>query len=358
MTNFNEILVYKQIKGKNFIKSKVNFNSLLNLSKKCNGGIFDDLKIYMIISIKWHFDYLAKTRKNPDELNLSLKYWFNILNIFKCFEKDNWISSSKKKLKSKDIWANTREAFNFMWPRNTERKYKSSKAMVDLRVNQFMKMIKKNKKDLKNMIILDAGCGPGRYMESLRRYNPKEIMGIDSGRHIIKDCKKRFKKFKNMKFFNSNFDKLSFKDNSIDLLISAGVLHHTKKNLSSLIKDHSRVIKKKGYFFVFIVGSGGQELELWKFCRRVMNTMDIKLVFMKLKNQISPLRLQGFLDHSYGEYKSTSRKSFEKLLRNSFTKIMKVDGIPGADVTKKTFFNDKYFKKRFGSGNLRYLCVK
>ena len=66
MTNFNEILVYKQIKGKNFIKSKVNFNSLLNLSKKCNGGIFDDLKIYMIISIKWHFDYLAKTSDGFD----------------------------------------------------------------------------------------------------------------------------------------------------------------------------------------------------------------------------------------------------------------------------------------------------
>ena len=37
-----------------------------------------------------------------------------------------------------------------------------------------------------------------------------------------------------------------------------------------MIKDHSRVIKKNGYFFVFIVGSGGQELDLWRFCRRVM----------------------------------------------------------------------------------------
>ena len=35
-------------------------------------------------------------------------------------------------------------------------------------------------------------------------------------------------------------------------------------------------LKKKGYFFVFIVGSGGQELDLWRFCRRVMNSVDIK----------------------------------------------------------------------------------
>ena len=54
--------------------------------------------------------------------------------------------------------------------------------------------------------------------------------------------------------------------------------------------------------------------------------MDIEYVFKKLKNHISPLRLQGILDHSYGEY--NYRKSFEKILLNSFTKIMKVDGIP------------------------------
>ena len=101
MLNLNEILAYKEIKNKNYIKLKVSFNSLLNLSNKCNGGIFDDLKIYMIISIKWHFDYLAKTRRNPNELNLSLKYWFNILNIFKRFEKENWINLHKKKNKKK-----------------------------------------------------------------------------------------------------------------------------------------------------------------------------------------------------------------------------------------------------------------
>ena len=359
MNNLNEILAYKEIKNKDYLKKKISFNSLINLSKKCNGRIYDDLKIYMILTIKWHFDYLAKTRRNPDELNSSIRFWFNILSIFKDFEKLGWVNLSNKKKINTDVWTNTRKAFNFMWPKNTnKKKYKASKVMVDLRVNQFMKMINKDKKYFKNQKFLDAGCGPGRYMESLNRFNPKEIIGIDSGADIIKANKKRFKQLKNMKFFKSRFDKLPFKDESIDLLISAGVLHHTKTNLSSMIKDHSRVIKKEGYFFVFIVGNGGQELDLWKFCRRVMNSVDIKNVFNKLNTSISPLRLQGILDHSYGEYKAVSRKSFEKTLKSSFSKIKKVNGIPGADVTQNTFSNDKYFKRRFGSGNLRYLCVK
>ena len=28
----------------------------------------------MILTIKWHFDYLAKTRRDPDELNLSIRF--------------------------------------------------------------------------------------------------------------------------------------------------------------------------------------------------------------------------------------------------------------------------------------------
>ena len=359
MKNIKEILVYSEIKNKNHLSKEVTFSSLVNLSNRCNGSIFDDLKIYMILTIKWHFDYLSKTRRDPKEINLSLKFWFNIFSIFKDFEKLGWIYLPNKKKLKVDIWKKTRKSFNFMWPKNTDKKkYASSKLMVDPRVNQFMSMIRKEEKYFKDKIFLDAGCGPGRYMESLRRFNPKEIIGIDSGTDIIKANKKRFKNFKNMKFIKSNIDKLPLKDTSVDLLVSAGVLHHTNTKLSLMIKDHARVIKKNGHFFVFIVGTGGQELDLWKFCRKVMNTVDIEHTFKRLNTLISPLRLQGILDHSYGEYKSISRHKFEKILNYSFSKIEKVKGVYGADVTKETFLNDKFFLKRFGSGNLRYLCTK
>lgn len=64
------------------------------------------------------------------------------------------------------------------------------------------------------------------------------------------------------------------------------------------------------------------------------------------------------LDHCYGEYKQTDRILFEKMLKKNFSKLEKISGINGADVTRETFKNDKFFKTRFGSGNLRYLCKK
>ena len=64
------------------------------------------------------------------------------------------------------------------------------------------------------------------------------------------------------------------------------------------------------------------------------------------------------MPYSYGEYKETPRLTFEKILKYNFSKIKKISGIAGADVTRETFKKDSFFKNRFGSGNLRYLCKK
>ena len=120
--NLNEILAYKQIKK--FSKKKINFNSLEKLCTKCRDPIFFDLKVYMILSLKWNFDYLAKTRGNPDKLNLSLKFWHNTFSIFQSLKKSGWIQEKFKVNKNSaklDIWENTRRAFDFMWPKNTKK---------------------------------------------------------------------------------------------------------------------------------------------------------------------------------------------------------------------------------------------
>jgi ubiquinone/menaquinone biosynthesis C-methylase UbiE len=358
--NLNEILAYKQIKK--FSQKKISFNSLEKLCTKCRDPIFSDLKVYMILSLKWNFDYLAKTRSNPDKLNLSLNFWYNTFSIFQSLKKSGWIQKKFKVNKNGaklDIWENTRRAFDFMWPKNTKSFFfNSSRVLADLRLKQIISKISKNKNFFKDKTVLDSGCGPARYIDVMLQYNPKKIIGIDSGQSIINENKNKYKKYKNVFFKKTRFDKLKFKSKTIDFLISAGVLHHTKTPIKKLVSEHARIVKNGGYFFVFISGSGGQELALWKFCRRVMADVDINYAYNLLKDKISPMRIQGFLDHSYGEYKETSRLLFEKILKNNFSQIQKISGISGADVTRETFKNDNFFKKRFGSGNLRYLCKK
>lgn len=369
MINLNEILAYKeQIKSFNYKNSKkLNsksynycFDCLGSILQKSNSPLFNELKVLIVLVLKWEFDYLAKTRADPKELKNSVIYWIQIITIFRDFAEKGWIKNySNKKNKKKDIWKITKKAFNFMWPKNTNKeKFLASKILAELRMKQIINMISSKKNFFHKKIILDSGCGPGRYIDVMLKHKPYKIIGIDSGKSIIKENRKKFSKFKNVKFIHSNIDKLKIKSKSVDFIISAGVLHHTKTSMEKLIKEHSRVLKDNGYFFVFIAGKGGMELDLWKLCRKIMSTVDMNLPFNMMNNKISPMRLQGLLDHSYGEYKSTAKVKFEKMLKKNFKKISKINGINGADVTQYTFSNDKFFNQRFGSGNLRYLCIK
>lgn len=94
------------------------------------------------------------------------------------------------------------------------------------------------------------------------------------------------------------------------------------------------------------------------YSNKLVNDEDIKKIYNFLDNKISPLRLQGILDHSFGEYQQTDRKAFETILKKNFRVIKRIKGIKGADCTPELYKDDNFFKKRFGTGDLRYLCKK
>jgi ubiquinone/menaquinone biosynthesis C-methylase UbiE len=258
-----------------------------------------------------------------------------------------------------EVWDLTREAFNFMWPKNTPGpEFDVSLQMVKLRVDQILDTLPGKHSAISGKRILDSGCGPGRYIRTLLDYDPSEVVGLDFGVDIIEENKKRFSEFSNVKFTQSSCHDLPFDNEYFDFVVSAGVLHHLENPMESLIKEHARVIRKGGYLFIFIAGKGGLELEVWRFMRKFLNSYPIEHLFSIFDGVISPLRLQGLLDHSYGEYQQNSREDVETWLGHWFTRVDRVRGVEGLDVTPEIFEDDIYFDYRFGSGNLRNLCQK
>ena len=47
-----------------------------------------------------------------------------------------------------------------------------------------------------------------------------------------------------------------------------------------------------------------------------------------------------------------------KVLKKNFRSIKRIKGVEGADCTPELYKKDKFFKQRFGTGDLRYLCRK
>lgn len=358
-----EIFAYEPIK-KSFSEDTDNLSeslgALMKIARELEGPLIKELKPYIVLVLKWKFDYLAKTGESPFLLKEDVDYWLDFFKSLKDLSGQNWFLK-KRSIEKKDPWHRTRKAFNYMWPKNTkEERFAMSLKMVQFRVDQILSMLPGKNKWLKNKIILDSGCGPGRYMMALSKYKnrPRKIVGVDSGKEIIKENKKRFKGSSNMEFAEGRVNKLNFKNQSFDFIVSAGVLHHLFDPMEKLIREHARVLKKDGYFFIFIAGKGGLELKIWEFARNFLYDVDIEDVFQRFNGKISPLRLQGLLDHGYGEYQQTSRENCEGILSKYFREIKRVPGIKGLDVTSEIYKDDEYFQYRFGTGNLRYLCKK
>ncbi|MFQ5867210.1 MAG: methyltransferase domain-containing protein [bacterium] len=98
---------------------------------------------------------------------------------------------------------------------------------------------------LRDKIVLDAGCGMGRFMEVVQPY-AKEAVGIDLS-FAVNSAYENLKKFDNLHIIQADVLNLPLKKNSFDYIYSIGVLHHTpdtKKafmNLAGLLKSGGEI---------------------------------------------------------------------------------------------------------------------
>jgi len=91
----------------------------------------------------------------------------------------------------------------------------------------------------KPVVILDLGCGSGRYLPFLKG---ELIVGIDFSIGMLKHAKK----FKNANFIQADIFNLPFKENTFDLIISMSIIgEHCPLNMK-LLKEISYVLSLKG----------------------------------------------------------------------------------------------------------------
>lgn len=98
---------------------------------------------------------------------------------------------------------------------------------------------------VKNHKILEIGCGAGSmtaYLHSLGY----DIKGIDPSEDLLDYAKK---KHPQCKFLRMNGEKLSFKDNSFDVVLSFDVFEHIT-NSNKHLREVKRVLKKEGYYLL------------------------------------------------------------------------------------------------------------
>ena len=103
-------------------------------------------------------------------------------------------------------------------------------------------------KPLKNLNILDIGCGGGLLSEPLARLGAK-VTGIDASEKNIKVAKHHLKKSKlSIRYFNTSPEKFN-STKKFDIILNMEIIEHVE-DVSFFIKQSSKFLKKSGIMFI------------------------------------------------------------------------------------------------------------
>lgn len=115
--------------------------------------------------------------------------------------------------------------------------------------DEYFDIIDFEKINAKEMTVLDAGCGTGRWSIYISR-KVKTVYAIDPSKAIF-SAAELTKNISNINLVNCSIDDMPFENDSFDIVFSLGVLHHipdTKMALNDLVNK----IKPGGYCLLYL----------------------------------------------------------------------------------------------------------
>ena len=183
----------------------------------------------------------------------------------------------------------TGDLFHDLWKKFNNKVFLDSINLIEKRI----KINKFHNEQFKNKVVLDVGCGSGRWCVLAKQLGAKKVIGVDSSK---KNVRYNNKKFKNIKFVYGDNTNLKIENNFSDITISQGVIHHTIdvfKSLSELI----RVTKKNGKILLLVYGEHGFRWSLIKRLRPICQLIGKKKLIKSMeKSKFTSNTIKNFVD--------------------------------------------------------------
>jgi ubiquinone/menaquinone biosynthesis C-methylase UbiE len=266
--------------------------------------------------------------------------------------------NSSSKYSSEKFESRVAGLFSDIWLDMTDEIY------FDETYNYTYERLEKNKIDPKTLFkekeILDAGCGSGKFSATIAKLGASKVIGLDIGEQAIKFARKQAKKISYggvLEFREGSLLDIPLDDNSVDMVWSNGVIHHTI-NYDKCVEEFSRVIKSDGTLFLYVNGFFGL-YELIQDTLRISNSDIPRDLF---QNYIKSLgvnsgRLYWLMDSLYAPYEYRSREDVISLLsRNNFTDIKQLKRGVSIDQIEQVTMKLPYAEEKYGDSQLKFIC--
>ncbi|PIR08919.1 hypothetical protein COV53_00470 [Candidatus Gottesmanbacteria bacterium CG11_big_fil_rev_8_21_14_0_20_37_11] len=145
------------------------------------------------------------------------------------------------------------ESFGYEWnlfiSGKTERNSLFGRTTID-DLNYFLKSVGLNKNQIKDKLILDAGCGSGRLTKQLAKLGAKKVYGVDIHSSINK-VKENCRDIPNLRIIQADIFNLPFKSNIFDVVWCNGVIHHTADPYLAFHKL-VKIVKPGGKLYIWV----------------------------------------------------------------------------------------------------------
>lgn len=174
---------------------------------------------------------------------------FNVINYVPRFvSADNYVSS-----------------FSFEWQAHSKTQVDSLSGH-DISLRQFKERIDFPLSELAGKLVLDAGCGTGRYSEVALK-NGAIVIGVDLS-YSVDVAFRNAGMYPHAHFIQADLLNLPFPDNIFDFIFSFGVLHHTP-NAQKAFENTAKLLKKSGKMSIFVYSSYNKGIvyttAFWRF---------------------------------------------------------------------------------------------
>ena len=195
--------------------------------------------------------------------------------------------------------------------------------------------------------ILEAGCGTGQLSIALSRY-ARQIYGIDLSKGSLIEAKQFINSndIKSVHLFRMNIFKLFFEENTFDVIISNGVLHHTynpKLAFSKLV----RVLKPGGIIVIGLYHRYGRIIQ--KIRQSLIKNFGDSFKFLdkRFREKISYNKKYAWFLDQYKNPSETTHTYLEVLNWFKVENIEFLSSIPFDFNPENNLFQKREAKNRF-----------
>ncbi len=212
----------------------------------------------------------------------------------------------------------------------------------------------------KDKLVIDVGCGSGKFSAGIARLGAKKVIGFDIGQKGLEFARQQAKKAPygdRLEYCYGSAHELPVDDKSVDVVWSNGVVHLTD-DYDGCIKEFSRVIKPGGTLYLYVNGRFGLFELMFNTLRQTSESVPRHLFqHFLLSLGINSGRVYWMMCAFYATYQWRAKNEVEALLsREGFVDIHQLIRGMDFDQIEQVSAGIPHAAVKYGEAQLKYLA--